>query len=65
MADTNAGRSGGNMGITSPLKEASTKGIISGKGMLSFWKSKNNALFCIWKWMKWRISFPQVKKIYS
>jgi hypothetical protein len=35
MADTQAGRTGG-MGITSPLKDASMRGIISGKGMLSF-----------------------------
>lgn len=36
MAETNAARTGGSLGITSPLKDASTKGIISGKGMLSF-----------------------------
>lgn len=36
-ADSNAGRTGGsNMGVTSPLRDASARGIISGKGMLTF-----------------------------
>ena len=41
MGETNAGRTQGsmmqtNMGVTSPFKDAVTKGVVSGMGMLTF-----------------------------